>query len=79
MSASSKFEKMGTPFEKVGMHENLAIHGKIYLLDRHHPGCLFGEYSLEWRYLEYSPSGHSSIKQLERYSVSEYPPFRDEY
>ena len=61
------------------LHEKWAIHGKIYSLDRHHPGYLFGEYSLEWRYLEYSPSGYSSIKKLERYSVSEYSPFFDQY
>ena len=61
------------------LHEKWAIHGKIYSLDRHHPGYLFGEYSLEWRYLEYSPSGYSSIDAIERYLVSEYLPFRDEY
>ena len=61
------------------LHEKLAIHGKIYSLDRHHPVYLFGEYSLEWSYLEYSPRGYSPIKQLERYSVSGYLPFRDEY
>ena len=61
------------------LHEKWAIHGNIYSLYWHNLGYLFGEYSLELRYLEYSPSGCSSIKQLERYSVSEYLPFCDEY